>query len=266
MSLLNGLKIFSAGAAAGSATTTVTGDPISTATCEGIVFFTIIPTAAAESNFLKIQASDSPTFASGVVDITDAKAIPSDNADLVAVDVSEIPALYVRAAIVRGGAAQATQPIYAIKYGNAKLPTVNDGTYGAVTVSAENVETETPAPTIARPAITSPANEAANIALDATITSSAYAVRDGSDAHEKSQFVIAEVITVTPEEGDPYETIDWEDPTLDTEKETDLEELELAGTELENGKTYQVKVRYFTTAAGWSSYSPVIEFTTVAAG
>ena len=263
MSLINQIKILTVKAPAGNNLTTVTSDTVDAKLCEGVLFFTALPDAQAASNFLKIQASADPTFNTGVLDIIGAIGAPKINGDIVAVDVSEIPLRYIRAKIVKAGpTAFSTAPIYAFKYGTPKQPTINDGTEGAVGVSIETIETTEATGTIERPQITNPDANSENVSLDETITSSAYAVRDGADTHDKSQYQITEIITTPVEDGDPIIIINFDAPVLDTETPTGAESLVLAGTELQTATPYAIRARYYSTTLGWSDWSEVLHFTT----
>lgn len=109
-------------------------------------------------------------------------------------------------------------------------------------------------PNINRPSITSPAQGATNVEVDAVATSSAFSSTDGQ-THAKSRWVIEQRSDVAG----PATTMMWWDsgPTS-----TDLTSISLADANLGRDITYAIKVRHKgAPGVGWSAWSPYKSFT-----
>jgi hypothetical protein len=238
--------------AAGTAQTTISSDAVDTAGFAGVVLFTTLALVSGTANFIKAeQSSGDGTWE----DITDAAVIPATDGDLCWIDIKNPLKRYIRLSIVRAGAAFASSEIFAIGYDPDKSPVdnIDNGIIGTVVVSGGGSEW---AGRIATPTITSPESGDIDTALDALITSSTFALIDNdTEVHEKSQFQITTA-----------DDTDFLTPVLDEEVTDDLEQYQLAGTELDSETNYLIRVRYYTENLGWSDWSTVIDFNTLSSG
>ena len=109
-----------------------------------------------------------------------------------------------------------------------------------------------PAPFIVAPTITAPADAATDIGETPTITTSAFAVTNGSDSHASSDFEVASdtgfVTVVASTYDDATNKVSWTVPAATLSVST----------------TYYIRARHTGTAEGDSAWSSTVSFTTAA--
>lgn len=101
-----------------SAGTDVDGATVDVANYDGVLFFARIATANA-GNFLKAQEGDTT---SPIADLAGSAVIAGTNEDIVVLDIHKPLKRYIRAVVVRAGAASITGDLYAIRYKGRKPP------------------------------------------------------------------------------------------------------------------------------------------------
>lgn len=112
-----------------------------------------------------------------------------------------------------------------------------------------------PVPAVAQPSITSPVDDAVDVSLTPTLTSSAFAVTNsGSDTHASSDWQVAEdagFSTIAAESlDDATNKVSWTVP----------------GAALDNEVEYFARVRHTGATLGDGPWSAVVSFTTIIAG
>lgn len=105
-------------AAAGAATTAVTGTAVDMSGWDGVLFVTSIATANAGNH---LHAEQSAASGSGFADLEGTEVVAGDSGDYVLLDIQKPNKRYVRPIITRG-ASTATTDILAIKYRGRNVP------------------------------------------------------------------------------------------------------------------------------------------------
>jgi len=106
--------------------------------------------------------------------------------------------------------------------------------------------------TVTAPSVTVPLDDAADIALEETLKTSAFAVSGGEDTHVATQWQI------TTADDDDFET-----PVFDVTSTTAKLAFTLGGDELEVDTDYLIRARHKGLVYGWSAWSDVNAFDTV---